>query len=137
LESKIRETIFHDIAHFGLRLVLGVAFVVHGTEKFAPMFAEYMPSFGIPLELQVPIALAELVPGILLILGVLTRISSSLLSVVMLGAIFLVLKAASFSGQYGYEYPLVLLAANLVVIAIGPGRISLSHVVKKIPRFLQ
>ncbi len=137
MEAKIRETIFHDIAHFGLRLVLGVAFVVHGTEKFAPMFAEYMPSFGIPLELQVPIALAELVPGVLLILGVLTRISSSLLSVVMLGAIFLVLKAASFSGQYGYEYPLLLLAANLVVIAIGPGRISLSYVIKKVPRFLQ
>lgn len=137
MEAKIRETILHDIAHFGLRLVLGTAFIVHGLEKFSPEFASYMPSFGIPLQMQIPLALAELVPGILLIIGVLSRISASLLAVIMLGAIFVVLHATSFTGQMGYEYPLALLAANLIVIVIGPGRISLSHIAKKIPRFLQ
>lgn len=137
MDAKIRENILHDVAHLGLRLVLGTAFIVHGFEKFSPEFAGYMPSFGIPLQMQIPLALAEVVPGILLILGVLSRISSSLLSVVMLGAIFVVLHASSFTGQMGYEYPLVLLAVNLVVIVIGPGRISLSHITKKIPRFLQ
>lgn len=137
LDAKIKESILHDIAHFGLRLVLGVAFIVHGLEKFDPVFAGYMPSFGIPVQMQIPLALAELVPGILLIIGVLSRISSSLLAIIMLGAIFVVLHAASFTGQMGYEYPLVLLAANLIVIVIGPGRISLSHITKKIPRFLQ
>lgn len=137
LEVKIKESILHDIAHFGLRLVLGVVFIVHGSEKFDPVFAGYLPSFGIPIEMQIPLALAELVPGILLIIGVLSRISASLLAIVMIGAIFLVLHAASFTGQGGYEYPLVLLATNLIIIVIGPGRISLSHVTKKIPRFLQ
>lgn len=137
LDAKIRESILHDIVHFGLRLVLGVAFIVHGFEKFDPIFAGYMPSFGIPLEMQIPLALAELVPGILLIVGVLSRISSSLLAIVMMGAIFYVLHAASFTGQMGYEYPLVLLVGNLIIIVTGPGRISLSHMIKKIPRFLQ
>jgi putative oxidoreductase len=137
LEAKIRGGILHDVAHFGLRLVLGTSFIVHGFEKFDPAFAGYMPSFGIPTVMQIPLALAEVVPGILLIIGVMSRVSASLLAVVMLGAIFVVLHAASFTGQMGYEYPLVLLAANLIVIVIGPGRISLSHAIKRIPRVLQ
>ena len=137
LDAKIREGVLHDVAHFGLRLALGAVFIVHGYEKLDPMFAGYLPSFGIPVEMQVPLALAELIPGILLIIGVLSRISSSLLAVVMTGAIFYVLHAASFTGQGGYEYPLVLLAANLVVVVIGPGRVSLSQMAKRMPRFLQ
>ena len=137
LEAIIRQSILHDIVHFGLRIVAGFAFVFHGFEKFDSVFASYMPSFGIPIELQIPIALAEIIPGILLIIGILSRISSSLLSVIMMGAIFVVLKASSYSGQMGFEYPLILLVANLAVIVIGPGRISLSHGIKRIPRFLQ
>ena len=137
MDAKIKETIMHDIVHFGLRLVLGVSFIVHGTEKFNPVFASYMPSFGIPVEMQIPIALAEFVPGILLIIGVLTRISSALLAIDMLGAIFLVKHAASLTGERGFEFDLILLAGNLAIIAIGPGRVSLSHILRKVPRFLQ
>ena len=82
------------------------------------------------------IALAEFVPGILLLIGVLTRISSALLAIVMLGAIFLVKGASSLTGDSGYEFDLILLAVSLVVIVSGPGRISVSHLIKKIPRFL-
>lgn len=137
MEAKIREGILHDIVHFGLRIVIGVAFIVHGFEKFDPVFAGYMPSFGIPAEIAPLIALAEIIPGTLIIVGVLSRISSSLLAIIMMGAIFVVLKASSYTGQMGYEYPLILLAANLMVIVIGPGRISLSHMIKKVPRVLQ
>ena len=82
-------------------------------------------------------ALAEIIPGILLIIGVLNRIASSLLSIIMLGAIFHVKKAANFTGASGsYEFDLILLAANLTIITMGPGRISVAHIAKKIPRFL-
>ena len=87
--------------------------------------------------MQIPIALAEMIPGILLIMGVLTRISSSLLSIVMLGAIFYVKGATNLTGEKVFELDLILLAASLVIIVAGPGRISISHIVKKIPRFLQ
>jgi len=86
--------------------------------------------------MQIPIALAETITGILLIVGVLTRISSSILSIVMLGAIFYVKGASNLTGQGGYAIDLILLAANLVVIVAGPGRISIANIAKKIPRFL-
>ena len=55
----------------------------------------------------------------------------------MLGAIFLVKGATSLTGDKGYEFDLILLAASRVVIVSGPGRISISHLIKKIPRVLQ
>ena len=91
---------------------------------------------GLPAEMQIPIALAEMVPGILLLIGVFTRLSASLLSIVMLGAIFYVKQAGSLTGERGVEFDLILLAACLVVMIAGPGRISIAHVVKKLPRCL-
>ena len=136
-ETEIRKMILHDITHFGLRLVVGVIFIAHSIGKFDPGFAGFVAKQGLPPEMQIPIALAELVPGILLIVGVLTRISGVILSLVMLGAIFVVRGAQSLTGDGGYEFDLILLAVCLVVIAIGPGRISLSTAIKKVPRFLQ
>lgn len=137
MEATIRSGKFNDITHFGLRLVVGVIFIVHGSGKFNPGFTEFLSNLGLPPEMQIPIALAELVSGILLTIGVLTRISSSILSIVMLGAIFHVKGAASLTGERGFEIDLILLAASLTIITMGPGRVSLSHLAKKIPRFLQ
>ena len=128
----------HDAAQMGMRLAVGVIFIVHGFSKFGnPGFGGWISSIGIPAEMQIPIALAEFIPGILLLLGVLTRISASLISIVMLGAIFLVKGASSLTGEHGYELDLILLASCLVVIVAGPGRASLSYALKKVPRILQ
>ena len=136
-ETIIRQSILHDIAHFGVRITIGLIFIMHSLGKFEPGFAENLPNMGLPAEMQFPIALAEFVPGILLIIGGLTRISASLLSIVMLGAIFLVKGAQNFTGRGGTELDILLLAGCLVIIVIGPGRISVSHLLKKVPRFLQ
>jgi putative oxidoreductase len=136
MDAAFRQNKLHDIAHLGLRLAVGVIFIAHGAAKFNPGFGGFLSSLGIPVEMQIPIALAETVPGILLIVGVLSRLASSLLSIVMLGAIFHVKHAENLTGQGGYEIDLILLAANLVIIVAGPGRISLAHMAKKIPRFL-
>ncbi len=137
-EAKFRENKLHDIAFMGLRTAIGLIFIAHGTGKFNPGFVGFLTGpLGFPPEMQIPIALAETVPGILLIIGVLTRISASLLSIVMLGAIFYVKGASNLTGAGGYEIDLILLAANLVIIVAGPGRVSIAHIAKKIPRFLQ
>ena len=135
-EAVFRENKLHDIAFWGLRAAIGAIFVVHGSGKFGPGFVGFLTGLGLPAELQIPIALAETIGGILLIVGVLTRISSSLLSIIMLGAIFYVKGASNFSGDGAYQYDLLLLAVSLVIIVAGPGRISLAHLIKKIPRFL-
>lgn len=137
MDAVIRQSKLHDITHFGIRASIGVIFLVHGLPKFNPGFVGFLIDIGIPAEMQIPIALAEFVPGILLIVGVLTRISSTILAIDMLGAIFYVKHAASLTGERGFEFDLILLAGSLAIIAIGPGRVSLSHILKKIPRFLQ
>ena len=138
MNAELSKNKLHDIAHMGLRASIGIIFIVHGFGKFGnPGFGGWISSMGIPAEMQIPIALAEFVPGILLLIGVLTRLSGLLLAIVMLGAIFLVKGASNHTGDGGYEFDLILLATSLVIIASGPGRISISHLIKKIPRYLQ
>jgi putative oxidoreductase len=133
-EAAFRPNKLADIAFMGMRSAIGVIFILHGTGKFNPGFAGFLGNLGLPAEMQIPIALAETIPGILLIIGVLSRISASLLSVIMLGAIFHVKGASNITGQGGFELDLILLASCLVIIVMGPGRVSLSNIVKKIPR---
>ena len=136
-DARIRESIFNDITHFGIRASVGTIFIVHGLGKFDPSFLNFLTMIGLPAEMQYPIALAEFVGGIMLTVGLLTRISASILSIDMLGAIFHIKHAASLTGQRGIEFELILLVANLAIIAVGSGRISLSHILKRIPRALQ
>ena len=138
MNAELSTNKLHDVAHMGMRATVGVIFIVHGFGKFGnPGFGGWISSMGIPAEMQIPIALAELVPGILLLIGVLTRISGAILSIVMLGAIFLVKGASSLTGDGGYELDLILLAVRLVIIVSGPGKVSISHLIGKIPRPLQ
>ncbi len=120
----------------GLRSSIGVIFILHGMMKFNPGFANALPNMGLPPEMQIPIALAEVVPGVLMIIGVLSRLSGALLSIVMLGAIFMVKRAQSMTGDGGVEFDVILLAASLAIMIAGPGRISLAQAIKKIPRCL-
>ena len=134
--SEIKEKILNDAVFIGLRSAIGVIFIVHGMAKFNPGFANFLPNMGLPPEMQIPIALAEVVPGILLIIGVFSRLSSALLSIIMIGAIFHVKGAQSLTGDSGVELDLILLAACLVIMIAGPGRIALAQIVKKLPRCL-
>lgn len=132
--AELRSSMFHDAANLGVRVTVGVIFIYHSLGKFEPGFASFIGSKGIPEALAYPIGLGELVPGILLIVGVLTRASSAVLASIMLGAIFVVKGAESIVGDGGVEFDLILLAAALLVMVAGPGRLSVSHAVRKIPR---
>lgn len=134
--AKFSGSELHDLAHLGLRLVIGVIFIVQGSGKFNPGFVGFLTNIGLPVELQIPIALAETIGGVLIIIGVLSRISSSILSIIMLGAIFHVKGASNLTGEGGVALDLMLLAGCLVIIVAGPGRASVSNFVRKIPRFL-
>ncbi|KAG2475719.1 MAG: DoxX protein [Nitrosopumilales archaeon] len=135
-EAKFRENKLFDIAFMGLRAAIATIFIVQGSGKFDPGFAGFLTNIGVPVELQIPIALAETIGGILLIIGVLSRISSSILSIIILGAIFHVKGASNLTGEGGFAIDLMLLAGVLLIIVAGPGRVSISHLAKKIPRFL-
>jgi putative oxidoreductase len=134
--ETLRQPMLHDITHFGVRVTIGLIFIMHSLGKFESGFLDFLSQQGLPSEMQFPIALAEFVPGVLLILGGLTRISAVLLSVVMLGAIFIVKGTQSFIGKGGTEFEILLLASCLVIIVLGPGKISVSHVLRNMPGFL-
>jgi putative oxidoreductase len=137
-ESALKQNILHDITHWGIRAAIGAIFIVHSLKKFDPSWQEWLISVGLPPEMQLPIALAELIGGILLVVGVLTRISGAVFAIILLGAIFHIRwENGFFVSQGGWEWDLIMLASVLSIIAVGPGRIAISHVVKKIPSFLK
>lgn len=134
--AEIKAGILNDAVFMGVRASVGVIFILHGMGKFNPGFANALPNMGLPPELQIPIALAEVVPGILLIIGVLSRFSGALLAIVMMGAIFHVKGAQSMTGDRGVEFDVILLAASLLIMVAGPGRIAVAQAARRIPRIL-
>ncbi|MDP9998647.1 MULTISPECIES: DoxX family protein [Pseudarthrobacter] len=117
-----------------LRVALGFLFAAHGFQKFNEWtIAGTQAAFtqmGVPAaNLTAPlVAGLELVGGIALILGVLTRVVAALLAVNMIGALFLVHAAAGvFADKGGYELVLLLGAAALALALTGAGRVSVDR----------
>ncbi len=137
-QASLKENVLHDITHWGISASIGIIFIVHSLKKFDPSWQEWLIGIGLPPELQLPIALAELIGGVLLVIGVLTRITGAVFAVILMGAIFHIRwENGFFVSKGGWEWDLVMLAAVLAIIVAGPGRVSISHIAKRIPRFLQ
>ncbi|MDN9011407.1 DoxX family protein [Brevibacillus laterosporus] len=103
-----------------LRVVLGLTFLLHGLDKFQggiENIVGFFESIGLPGFLAYVVGTIELVGGILLILGLGTRIISFLLMVIMVGATLKVKLAAGFIG--GYELDLALFAMALYLALSG------------------
>ena len=116
------------MTHYGplpLGIFVGITFIAHGLPKFEDVAGTqgFFGTVGIPPELVVPIGLLEVIGGIFLLVGVLTRITSALLVMDMIGAILIVKLSKGFVG--GYELDLLLIAISLSLILTGPGRISI------------
>lgn len=112
-----------------LRVVIGIAFFVHGLQKLFPMglggVSGMMEGFGIPAPglAAVIVTLVELLGGLALLLGLFTRFAAVLLSLDMLVATLVVHLPNGFYVQNGgYEFPLVLLAASLALAITGTCR---------------
>jgi putative oxidoreductase len=133
-------TISTSIGLTALRIVLGVVFIAHGAQKFGqgvPAVAQGFAGMGVPLaEVAAPlVAGLELVGGVLLVLGVATRVVGLLLAVDMVVAGLLAHTTAGFFAQDGgFEYILVLAVASLAVALTGPGRFSLDALVLRAAR---
>lgn len=114
-----------------IRLVMGLAFVLHGWPKIQnPMgWMNAMGGSSVPSFLQALAALAEFGGGIGLILGLLTPIAAFGLVCQMIGALVLahLPQGHPFVSQSGpsYELPLVYLVVAILLIALGPGKWSI------------
>ena len=122
---------FGGLALLVVRLVIGLAFVIHGWPKIQnPMgWMNAMGGASVPSFLQALAAFAEFGGGIALILGLLTPIAAFGLVCQMIGAFLLVHfpQGHPFVSQSGpsYELALVYLAMAIMLIALGPGKWSI------------
>ena len=116
-----------------IRVMAGIAFITHGLPKFENLqgVQGFFASVGIPAELALPIGLLEVIGGILLIVGLITRITSILFIIEMIGVVLVVKAGASITGEGGIEVELLLMAISISLLLSGPGRISIERDVLK------
>jgi putative oxidoreductase len=126
-----------------IRVVLGVVFFAHGAQKVFGWFGgnglrntvKYFVSTGLPPLIAYLVCFFELLGGIGLILGLLTRLAALAVVVVMVGAIVKVhwqhgffLNWSLTPGKgHGYEANLAFLAMALACFIAGGGVLSLDR----------
>lgn len=114
-----------------MRVVVGIAFMIHGWGKIQNPFAWAGPESPIPGLFLGLAALAEFGGGLALILGLLTRLASFGIACTMLVAVYMhmIVMGDPFvsNGGGSYELAAVFLSIALFLIANGPGRYSIDH----------
>jgi putative oxidoreductase len=113
-----------------LRIAAGAIFFSHGWMKLMHPSAtmKMFAGMGFPAWVGVAIGALETAGGILLLLGLFTRIFALLLFVEMCVAIIFVhWRHAAWWNVGTYELPLAVAAISLALAAFGPGVASIDH----------
>jgi putative oxidoreductase len=120
-----------------LRVVVGLAFVGHGTQKLFGWFGGYGPQgtggffasrgYRVPVLMAVAAGLCETLGGVLLALGFATPLAAALLTIVMINAIGSVTFKKAF--MLGSELEIAYLTIAVSIAAIGPGRFSIDRAI--------
>lgn len=125
-------------AYAAFRVITGLLFLVHGYEKIFVMGMDQLTGFfasvGIPFAgIAAPlVAYGEFLGGIALILGLFTHWVAKLNIIIMLGAIYFVHLTNGYGmANGGYEYQLLILAANVLIVTMGAGIYSLDSYLHK------
>ncbi|GJM16758.1 MAG: hypothetical protein DHS20C13_20850 [Thermodesulfobacteriota bacterium] len=140
-------SLLHTNDDFGLfiaRITLGIVILPHGLQKLLGMFGGagfsgtvyFFEGSGIPSAVAILIIIGESFGAIGLIIGLLSRLAAFGLTLIMLGAIFMVHLQNGFfmnwfgnqSGE-GFEYHLLALGLSLVVLINGGGKWSVDRAI--------
>jgi putative oxidoreductase len=126
-----------DYAMLPLRLAIGAIFLAHGWPKLmrllspgeGPGLAGYLMSLGIPApELMAwVVALSEVIGGVALVVGVLTRLAAIPLIIDMIVIILVAKRTAPFVQSFdqpgtGTELDYLILGGLLTLLLSGPGK---------------
>lgn len=119
-----------------LRVVVGIVFLLHGGQKFFVFglggTADIMSKLGIPFASLVAgvVIAAELLGGLAILFGVVTRWAGLVLAIEMVVAILVARINGGFFAPYGFEFELTLLGACLTLAALGSGGVSLDRLIR-------
>jgi len=119
---------FSDISFLVLRLIIAAIFIYHAMPKLkgAKMMSQAM---GMPAGMIFMLGGIEFLSSLGMILGVYVQIAAFLLAMVMIGAIYF--KTAKWHIPFGamdktgWEFDLILLAANIILLVNGGGAIGI------------
>ena len=122
-----------DTALLLARIALALPFIFHGAQiAFGAFGGPGLQGFSgfthMPLPVAALVGYGEFLGGLGILFGVLSRIASAGMALIMLGAIVLVHLKSGYDGtKGGFEHPLTLLLLALAIIAVGPGRLALGR----------
>jgi putative oxidoreductase len=125
-----------DLGLLVIRLMLAVVGMFHGSQKLfgafkgpgISAFADMLDKMHVPAP-TVSAVLAgsgEFFGGLLLALGLFSRIGNFFFAFTMFVAVGMVHWKNGFSGQGGYEYPLTLGVILVALIISGPGKYAVT-----------
>jgi len=115
-----------------LRLGLAAIFIFHGLDKVnADMQwgSDWDPSHSLPATQQLAVAWGELLGGVALALGFLTRLAALGISAIMVGAIVTIHWEHGFSlRDGGFEYNFAIIVMCLAVVLMGGGALAVDRI---------
>ena len=135
-----------DVGAFIARIILGIVILPHGLQKLLGMFGgagfsgtvDFFVSSGIPAFVAILIIIGESFGALGLILGFLSRIAAFGITLIMLGAIFMVHLPNGFFMNWfgsnageGYEYHILAVGLGLIVLIKGGGIWSVDRAIAK------
>lgn len=121
-------TQYNNVGLLALRLAVAIIFIYHAMPKLknSKGMAQMV---GMPAGMVLMLGMVELVASIGLIVGFYTQLSALLLAIVMVGAIGM--KTMKWGVPFaamdktGWEFDLILLAANISILLGGGGTIGI------------
>ncbi len=137
------KSLFTTRAGYGLtvvRILVGIIFVAHGSQKLFGAFGgyglegtgQYMASLGLtPGYLMALLSgSAEFFGGLGLVVGLLARPAALVLAATLVVAIFSVhISNGLFMSNNGYEFALALLGGVIAVLIEGAGKLSIDRTI--------
>ncbi|MFZ1061470.1 MAG: DoxX family protein [Candidatus Rokuibacteriota bacterium] len=122
-----------------LRVIVGIVYVMHAYLSlvvFTPTgAADFMKAAGLPAPVLMAwiVVVVHSLGGIMLVVGLWTRVAAAANAVIILGGILTVHLPQGFftkviGGQpAGYEFPLLLLGASVALILTGGGALAITR----------
>jgi len=118
------------LALLALRIALALIFLYHGYPKLAHanvQMRDFFIAHGMPGYFLWVAGTLECFGAVLLFLGIFTRAIGLLLAIEMCVAIWKVHSSNGIMMVRDYEFPLTLAAASFVLATVGPGLLSVDH----------